>query len=132
MPTKKPQNSPAVRTFGSAKFDRYIHVEIPHDTTPEMVATWAAENGVTVENAIAYFYGNGYRITFKANGLDADLCEVSAYDTVDDSPTAGQILTASADTITLATSLLLYKHMVLLEGNWGGALAEKRTKRRLM
>lgn len=132
MSAKKPTNSPPTREFGKAKFTEYVYCPLPDDTSPEMVTAWAEENGITIETAIAFFYQLGYRVTFKQNGLDSDLCEVSVFDTDDNSPAAGMILSASADTISLAVHVLCYKHIVLLKNNWTNATGERRPKRRTM
>lgn len=132
MPPKKSTNSSPTRNFGKASFSEYVYCPLPDDATPEMVSKWAEENGITLESAIAFFYQTGYRITFKQNNLDSDLCEVTAYDTDDNSPSAGMILSASGDTIILAMQCLCYKHLVMLNTKWDGNKAERRPKRRAM
>lgn len=71
-----------------------------------------------VESDMLKELSDGYKITFSFNPkTGAIVCSLSNKDT--DSPNYGWILTSHAPTWFEALSISLYKHIIVLERNWG-------------
>lgn len=120
------------RSWSKCKFTKYCNVPLQNEITPEVLLTWAQENSISMNFVMGSLYASAYQLGVKQSNLDAELVEVTAMDMDEGSPTAGQILTCSANNIELAFIGLWYKHAVMLQFDWRNAAQFERERRRMM
>jgi len=88
-------------------------------TERQLADCWAFyEKAEKVKNDWHDEMHNGYRFTFSVDGKSGSIvCSVNCKD--QSSPNSGWLLTSFAPTWEEALKLSLYKHLVILEANWG-------------
>lgn len=96
-------------------FKGFVNCEL-NAARKEMFKTWAP--GITeLDSAILECLSPGYKLSFSIDTYH-DAIQASWYCSAMGDRNAGWCLTARASTITKALLVLLFKHTILLEGDW--------------
>lgn len=107
--TSKPNNSERPEWKGFIDFTLSDgHLEVFDNMQIDHVATW---------EQVAGLLESGYRMTHSYNGNNKTFT-ATLIDNRNDSKTAGWALSAQSDEYRDAINILLYKHLIAMEGDW--------------